>query len=105
MRQDRRVHGGTPLRLTSKKQTISKPEMTKEIFIEDMHVDEVKMNSRNNIMGWNISDTKGNMCPSMSLQSEAPVHLPKWEAVQQHNLVSLAEGRVHGGSLMAMLAS
>ncbi|KAM4123268.1 hypothetical protein ACB094_01G146800 [Castanea mollissima] len=76
--QDKRVHGGINLGLMVQDPKLSQPEKMKEVITEDMNVDVVKMGS-------SIVTLAGRT----DLNKPAPVFLP--------------EGRVHGGSLMAML--
>ena len=82
---DKRVHGGVNLGLIQDPK-LSLPEKMKDVVIaEEMNVDVVKMGS---VVGTSAGRTcsvgEGNLSP-------APVYLP--------------EGRVHGGSLMAMLTA
>lgn len=87
--QDKRVHGGV---------TLGPIVQEKEVVTEDMNVDVLKMgNTVGTLAGRSYSDLKQCGVPSAQNSvrdgnlSAVPVYLP--------------EGRVHGGSLMALLTS
>ncbi|KAG6523539.1 hypothetical protein ZIOFF_013400 [Zingiber officinale] len=86
---DQCVHGeGQLLAFSSENQGITKPEKMKEIVDLDRYVE--KENGKNLILSWGPNNAKEHVHSVTSLSSR---------------VVSLPEGRVHGGSLMAMLAS
>nr|XP_018631783.1 uncharacterized protein LOC104112063 isoform X2 [Nicotiana tomentosiformis] len=86
--QDKRVHGGATLGAVVLDSTPKNPGKMKEIVnVEDMYIDIMKMGS--NILtstGWKYFEFKEGNTPVGGSSS------------------SVSEGRVHGGSLMAMLA-
>ncbi|KAK1324620.1 hypothetical protein QJS10_CPA01g02226 [Acorus calamus] len=90
--QDRRIHGGGtlgPTLATTWDIKSSKPEKMKDVMVEDMHVDVV-----NNFGGWS----------GFGVENYAPRVVPLPVQVPVGRMVHLPEGRVHGGSLMALLA-
>ncbi|KAJ4955733.1 hypothetical protein NE237_012516 [Protea cynaroides] len=100
--QDKRVHGLGTLAFAVREPKPSKPEKMKEVVTEDMHVDVMNMGSSGeNFAGWSGFDSNGYRHPAIALQLSPQVHFPPGTS----GLVSQPEGRVHGGSLMAMLAS
>ncbi|KAJ4950581.1 hypothetical protein NE237_027413 [Protea cynaroides] len=104
--QDRRVHGGGTLELAVQEPKPRKPEKMKEVVTEDMHVDVRKMGSGGgNFAGWSGFDSNGSGHPVMAQKLPPQVHFPPGKAGLPGGPVSLPEGRVHGGILMAMLAS
>ncbi|RVX04218.1 putative WRKY transcription factor 19 [Vitis vinifera] len=97
--QDKRVHGGATLAHTVQIPTPSKPEKMKDVVTtEDMNVDIMKMmgSSIVNPAGWTGLELKQVGLPQP--------HLPAREIRPSPVPVLAPEGRVHGGSLMAMLA-
>lgn len=84
--QDRCVHGGGTLGPTVaiKSQVAVKPEKLKNVAVEDA------FSKRVSNLPWNVADPKKLMQPITPLQSDQ---------------LSLPEGRVHGGSLMAFLSA
>ncbi|XP_077212625.1 uncharacterized protein LOC143847584 [Tasmannia lanceolata] len=87
--EDKRVHGGGTLGPSGQGPKLSQTEKLKEVAIEEMHIDVVKTrNNGENFMGWNGCDPKTHT-----------------HQVLPRSSVALPEGRVHGGSLMAMLVS
>ncbi|XP_043717021.1 uncharacterized protein LOC122665029 [Telopea speciosissima] len=104
--QDRRVHGVGTLGLAVQEPKPSKPEKMKEVVTEDMHVDVMNMSSSGGTFaGWSGFDSNGYGHPAIAVQLPPQVHFPPAEAGLPPGPVSLPEGRVHGGSLMAMLTS
>ncbi|KDP25357.1 hypothetical protein JCGZ_20513 [Jatropha curcas] len=95
--QDKRVHGGITLGPIIHEPKISQPQKLKEVAAEDMNVDIVKMGSN---LGASASK------PTSDLKDFAVpnAHIPVGEAGLSSVPVFVPEGRVHGGSLMAMLA-
>ncbi|XP_043714319.1 uncharacterized protein LOC122662679 [Telopea speciosissima] len=102
--QDRRVHGGGTLALSVQEPKPSKPEKMKQVVMDDMHVDVMKMSS-GNFAGWSGFYSNGYRQPAIALQFAPQVQFPPGKAGPPTGPVSLPEGRVHGGILMAMLAS
>ncbi|KAF8380128.1 hypothetical protein HHK36_027609 [Tetracentron sinense] len=102
---DKRVHGGGTLGPTVQDPKSSKLEKMKEVVtVEDMHLDVMKIgNGGGNLGGWNGFDSRGYGNPAISLQIAPHFNLPIRKAGPPPVPVSLPEGRVHGGSLMAML--
>ncbi|KAJ8768517.1 hypothetical protein K2173_022612 [Erythroxylum novogranatense] len=90
--QDKRVHGGITLGPMVQDPKISQPEKMKEAIAEDMNVDVV-----------NIACDAGNTFDSKQ-DGVTSVYISVVEAGMSSMSVVLPEGRVHGGSLMAMLA-
>lgn len=105
--QDRQVHGGGTLVPAGQIPKPSKLDKMKEVVtVEDMHVDVMKIgSSEGNFAGWNGVDLKGYEHPAISLELQPQVHFPPGKAGPPLGPVMLPEGRVHGGSLMALLAS
>ncbi|XP_027080838.1 uncharacterized protein [Coffea arabica] len=94
--QDKRVHGAVTLGAMVQDSEPSKPDKMKQVIIaEDMNADIMKMES-SVITPFSGSGGKY-VCP---LQAALPV-----ERSASSNAVAIPEGRVHGGSLMAMMAS
>ncbi|XP_042506046.1 uncharacterized protein LOC122082502 [Macadamia integrifolia] len=102
--QDRRVHGGGTIALTAQEQKPCKPAKLKEVVTEDMHVDVMKMNS-GNFAGWSGFDSNGYGHPTIAVQLTPQLHFPPGKSGLPTGPATLPEGRVHGGILMAMLAS
>ncbi|XP_058100313.1 uncharacterized protein LOC131245110 [Magnolia sinica] len=95
--QDRRVHGGGTLGPTI--------QDMKEVGLEKMQVDGMEMgNNEGNFVGWSGFDPRRCMHPAFSMQPQPQIHLPTGNSIPPSSPVILPEGRVHGGSLMAMLA-
>ncbi|KAJ9706070.1 hypothetical protein PVL29_001573 [Vitis rotundifolia] len=97
--QDKRVHGGATLAHTVQIPAPSKPEKMKDVVTaEDMNVDIMKMmgSSIVNPAGWTGLELKQVGLPQP--------HLPAREVRPTPVPVLAPEGRVHGGSLLAMLA-
>ncbi|XP_010917189.1 uncharacterized protein [Elaeis guineensis] len=89
--QDRCVHGGGSLGLSATQYpTLVKTEKMKDIIVEEDTFSKIG-NDGEKFAGWSDCDTKNNIMPHL---------LPC-----QPGSVSLPEGRVHGGSLLVMLAS
>ncbi|XP_077227399.1 uncharacterized protein LOC143860576 [Tasmannia lanceolata] len=104
--QDQRVHGGGKLGHTGQDPKPRKSEKLKQVDFEEMHIDAVKTGiSMENFVGWNDFDPKSNTDPAISMQLQPQVHLAIGKQVPTPCSVALPEGRVHGGSLMAMLVS
>ncbi|XP_010261439.1 PREDICTED: uncharacterized protein LOC104600276 [Nelumbo nucifera] len=104
--QDRRVHGGGTLAPKVEDPKLCKPEKMKQVVTsDDMNVDLRKLDSsEGNLTGWNAIYSKGYGHPAISLQLPSQVSHPILKVSAPPGPVSLPEGRVHGGSLMAMLA-
>ncbi|KAF8412170.1 hypothetical protein HHK36_000128 [Tetracentron sinense] len=103
--QDKRVHGGGTIGHTVQDPKHSKLEKMKEVVtVEDMHIDVTSSGSSGgNLAGWNGFDSKGHGNPAMSLQMPPQIYLPIRKEGHPPVPVSIPEGRVHGGSLLAML--
>jgi len=96
--QDKRVHGGVTLGPMVQDPKISQSEKTKEVVtVEDMTVDIVKM-------GTSARDSLGRTTSDLKHFGVSNAHLSASEAGLSSMPVFVSEGRVHGGSLMAMLA-
>ncbi|KAJ7010558.1 hypothetical protein NC653_001113 [Populus alba x Populus x berolinensis] len=96
--QDKRVHGGFTLGPMVQDPKISQSEKTKEVVtVEDMTVDIVKMGTR-------ARDSSGRTASDLKHFGVSNAHLSASEAGLSSRPVFVSEGRVHGGSLMAMLA-
>ncbi|XP_068644613.1 uncharacterized protein [Aristolochia californica] len=94
--QDRRVHGGGTLGAAIHDPKSGKDEST-EVGSEDMRVDIMKMVNE----AENSEEGIG-----FDIQPVIPMQLaPTGKLILPQEPVSLPEGRVHGGSLMALLAS
>lgn len=103
--QDSQVHGGGTLAPAAQDPQPSRPEKMKEVVTEDMHLDVMNLGgSGASFAGWNGFISKGHGCPAISLQLPPQFCFPLG-AGPPPGPVSLPEGRVHGGGLMAMLAS
>ncbi|OVA07858.1 hypothetical protein BVC80_7559g2 [Macleaya cordata] len=105
--QDKRVHGGGTLGPTVHDPKPSKHDKMKGVVtVEDMHVEVTKIGSGGGTFaGWNGFDPKGSGNPDISLQLLPGAHLPISTRGTPPGPVAVPEGRVHGGGLMAMLAS
>ncbi|GAB4834495.1 hypothetical protein Ancab_032752 [Ancistrocladus abbreviatus] len=87
--QDKRVHGGVTLWPLVQDPESSNSDKMKDVLAPDANVDSIKIGcSTATIGGWTGFDTKHS-------------HLPS--TVEGPGLGPVPEGRVHGGSLMAML--
>lgn len=96
--QDKRVHGGVTLGPIVHDPKGAQPENMKEVATaEDMSVDAVKLAS---MMGPSTGRTK----LDMKHFGVPNTHFSVTEPGASSHLVFVPEGRVHGGSLMAMLA-
>ncbi|OAY56420.1 uncharacterized protein LOC110608957 [Manihot esculenta] len=97
--QDKRVHGGVTLGPIIQEPHVSENEkMKKAVIAEDMSVDIVKM-------GTNIGASASIATSDMKTLGVPNVQIPVGEPGLPTISVFIPEGRVHGGSLMAMLAS
>ncbi|KAF8379634.1 hypothetical protein HHK36_029076 [Tetracentron sinense] len=104
--QDKQVHGGGTLGPMIQDSHSSNPKKMKEVItVEDMHVGVMEIGSSGgNWTAWNGFDSKSYGHPAISLQIPQPVNSLIGKAGALPVPVSLPEGRVHGGSLMALLA-
>lgn len=93
--QDKRVHGGVNLGPVVQDPKLSKPEKLKEAITEEMNVDIMKM-------GNSLGTSAGKTCSDLK-QYEVLKHITAGEGALSPMSVLVPEGRVHGGSLMAML--
>ncbi|XP_061341144.1 uncharacterized protein LOC133287533 [Gastrolobium bilobum] len=95
--QDNRVRGGVSLGSVVQSTHACKPDELKQIHIhKDMDVDMMKMD---NSPGPACKIT----CSDFKLSEVASTHVPAGEDDHAPVSVAVPEGRVHGGSLMAML--
>lgn len=93
--QDKRVHGGVNLGPAVQDPKLSKPEKSKEVITEEMTVDIMKMGS-------SVGTSAGKTCSDLK-KYEVLKHITAGEGGLSSMSVLVPEGRVHGGSLMAML--
>lgn len=101
--QDKRVHGGGTLGPTIHEPKPRKPEKMKGVAI-DMHIDDPYNGcAENNSAGWNGFKSTNLVYQGHPLQFMPSVHVPSASSGQRPSSVAVPEGRVHGGSLMAML--
>lgn len=101
--QDKRVHGGGTLQSTIHEPKPSKPEKMKGLAI-DMHIDDPYIGStEDNGAGWNGFKATSYVYQGLPLQFMPSIHLPGASSGLQPSSATVPEGRVHGGSLMAML--
>ncbi|OVA01881.1 hypothetical protein BVC80_9079g15 [Macleaya cordata] len=96
--QDKCVHGGGTLRPTILDPKLGCSGKMKDVVtVEDMNVDVLKMGIGGNFAGCSSFNSKGYGNPASSLQLPPQVQFSM-------DSVSLPEGRVHGGGLIALLA-
>ncbi|KAG9448348.1 hypothetical protein H6P81_014476 [Aristolochia fimbriata] len=95
--QDRRVHGGGTIGAAMHDPNSGSGDDKTEVGSEDMHVDIMEIVNEAENSGGNGFDMP------RCMQSLIP--MPTGNVVMPQEPVSLPEGRVHGGSLMALLAT
>ncbi|KAF5195540.1 Wrky transcription factor [Thalictrum thalictroides] len=98
--QDKRVHGGGTLVSTILDPKSTNSETMKVVV--DMHIDDPNIGTEDNSPDWNGFDSTQFNHQGLSLHFMPPV-LPIAQSGLAHGPVAVPEGRVHGGSLMAML--
>ncbi|XP_068664930.1 uncharacterized protein [Aristolochia californica] len=104
--QDRRVHGGGTLGAAIYDPKSGKVDEKSEAGSEDMHVDLTKMvNETEDSSGGKGFDKQRCVQRLLPMQLAQTVRMSTGKPVLPQEPVSLPEGRVHGGSLMALLAS
>lgn len=87
--QDRRVHGGVSLGSIVQDPHSSKTDEVKQVLVDkNMDIDMMKI---------------GPPCSNFKQYEAATVHVSAKEGGHMPMSVAVPEGRVHGGSLMAML--
>lgn len=103
--QDKRVHGAGTMGHTVYGPEPTKSEKMKGMSdVVDMHIDGPTVGaSEDNAEDWNGFNSTGCMNQGVSLQFFPPVQLPVSSTGLPQGSVRSPEGRVHGGSLMAML--
>ncbi|GAV63520.1 hypothetical protein CFOL_v3_07038 [Cephalotus follicularis] len=95
--QDKRVHGGDTLGLIVQDPKLSRPEKMRGVLTtEDTNVDMMKRGS--------VGATSGSSHSGLNQYGGQNAHISVGEGGLSSIPVFIPEGRVHGGSLMAMLA-
>ncbi|XP_047175382.1 uncharacterized protein LOC124842841 [Vigna umbellata] len=92
---DKRVHGGVSSGPVIQDTRDKLGELKQIVINQDMDVDMIKMG--------NPQKDGVTTCSDAKLNEVASTHLPPGEEDHTSMLVAVPEGRVHGGSLMAML--